>query len=90
LAACASGHIGSVLRFQLINNANTSTTAQQTNIITYTDFYNQINAKNIKTATFIGETEVKGDFNTPFRNQTQYTVRATSSRERHETATIAA
>ncbi len=60
--------------FSFINNANTSTTAQQTNIITYTDFYTQINAKNIKTATFIGETEIKGDFNTPFRNQTQYTV----------------
>ncbi len=60
--------------FSFINNANNSSSSQQTNTISYTDFYSQIMAKNIKTATFIGDTDINGEFNTPFRNQTQYHV----------------
>jgi cell division protease FtsH len=40
--------------------------------ITYTGFYQQIQAKNIKTATFIGQTEIQGQFNTPVNGYTQY------------------
>ncbi|HZR40319.1 MAG TPA: ATP-dependent zinc metalloprotease FtsH [Ktedonobacteraceae bacterium] len=42
--------------------------------LSYTEFYHQISAKNVKTATFIGSTDITGELNTPVRNQTQYHV----------------
>ncbi len=40
--------------------------------ISYTDFYSQINAHNIKSAAFIGQTSIQGQFNTPVSGYTQY------------------
>ncbi|HTK11748.1 MAG TPA: ATP-dependent zinc metalloprotease FtsH [Ktedonobacteraceae bacterium] len=60
--------------FSFINSANNSSTSQQQNNITYSEFYAQINAKNVKTATFIGDTDISGAFNTPVHGQTQYHV----------------
>ncbi|MBV9229135.1 MAG: ATP-dependent zinc metalloprotease FtsH, partial [Chloroflexi bacterium] len=54
-------------------NTSTSSTPQAVEL-SYTDFYTQINNKNIKSATFIGETDIQGEFNTPVKGLSQYHV----------------
>ena len=60
--------------FNYINNANSTSNTPQRKELSYNDFYSQINAKNIKTAKFIGQAEIIGDFNNPVSNQQQYHV----------------
>ncbi len=40
--------------------------------ISYSDFYSQINTHNIKSAAFIGQTSIQGQFNTSVNGYTQY------------------
>ena len=55
------------------NNINSTSSSQRLDL-SYTDFYSQIQSKNIKTATIIGTTDITGDFNTPYNKYTQYHV----------------
>ncbi len=55
------------------SNANTNNTPQRDEL-TYTDFYSQINDQNIKSATFIGQTDIQGQFNHPVKGFDQYHV----------------
>ncbi len=55
------------------SNINSSSSTQRLDI-SYTDFYNQIQAKNIKDAAIIGTTDITGDFNTPRNNHSQFHV----------------
>ncbi|HEX4204072.1 MAG TPA: ATP-dependent zinc metalloprotease FtsH [Ktedonobacteraceae bacterium] len=48
--------------------------AAQTTLLSYTTFNQQIAAKNVKTATFEGQTDIVGTLKTPYKNQTQYKV----------------
>ena len=54
----------------LVSNNNAPQRAE----MTYNDFYNQIAAKNIKSATFIGQTDITGEFVNPVNGQTRYHV----------------
>lgn len=60
--------------YQYFNANNTSSNAPQRDELTYTQFYEQINAGNIKDATLIGQTDITGDFRTPVNNLSQYHV----------------
>jgi cell division protease FtsH len=50
-----------IFLFQFFNNNNNSN-AQQRAELNYSDFYNQINAGNVKTVTLIGSTDITGAF----------------------------
>jgi cell division protease FtsH len=52
-------------------NSNTSSDVDQ---LTYSAFYDQINAGNIKTAVFNGQTDITGDFRNPVGQYKQYHV----------------
>ncbi len=52
-------------------NANNNNTPSRDEI-SYSEFYNQINQKNIKTATLIGQTDIQGTFVHPIGNFTSY------------------
>jgi cell division protease FtsH len=58
--------------FNASNNSSSST--PQRDQLTYTQFYDQINAGNIKDATFNGQTDITGDFRQPVNGYTQYHV----------------
>src|SRR6266700_1217576 len=60
--------------FNYINNSNQSTSTPQRVELTYTQFYDQIQQKNIKSATFIGQTDIMGELNTPVNKLSQYHV----------------
>ncbi len=60
--------------FNYFNASSSSTTTPTSVDLTYTQFYQQINDKNVKTATFIGQTDIEGTLNTPVNGQTQYHV----------------
>jgi cell division protease FtsH len=60
--------------FNYFNASSSSNTAPTSVDLTYTQFYQQINDKNVKTATFIGQTDIQGTLNTPVDGQTQYHV----------------
>jgi cell division protease FtsH len=53
-------------------NTSTQSNTPSRDEISYTDFYKQIEANNIKSATFIGQTDIIGQFNTPVDGYTQY------------------
>ncbi len=56
-------------------NMNTnSASSPQRNELSYSAFYDQINAGNIKNATFIGTTDIQGDFLHSVNGYTQYHV----------------
>ncbi|RAQ97166.1 ATP-dependent zinc metalloprotease FtsH [Thermogemmatispora tikiterensis] len=59
--------------YSYISNANSSSSPQREEL-TYTQFYQEINAGNIKTATFIGQTDIVGDFRQPVDGHQQYHV----------------
>ncbi|HZU69100.1 MAG TPA: ATP-dependent zinc metalloprotease FtsH [Ktedonobacteraceae bacterium] len=46
-------------------SSNSSSSTPTTDELTYSDFYNQISAGNIKSATIIGSTDITGNFCTP-------------------------
>jgi cell division protease FtsH len=60
--------------YNYVNNANQTSTAPQRLELTYNEFYQQINNKNIASATFSGQTDITGDLRTPVNNLTQYHV----------------
>jgi cell division protease FtsH len=60
--------------FNSFNASNSNNNAPQSLELTYNQFYQQIQDKNIKSATFIGQTDIVGDFNNPVQNQSQYHV----------------
>ena len=53
-----------IFLFQFFNNNNNST-AQQRDELSYSEFYNQINAGNVKSVTLIGSTDITGYFCQP-------------------------
>src|SRR5262249_40129077 len=56
-------------------NMNTnSASSPQRDELSYSAFYDQINAGNIKNATFIGTTDIQGDFRHPINGYAQYHV----------------
>jgi cell division protease FtsH len=61
-----------VYLFQFFNSTNTST--PQRVELKYSQFYQQINSGNIKSATIIGQTDITGYFCTPVQNQKQFHV----------------
>ncbi len=56
-------------------NTNTSVpNSTQRDELSYSAFYDQMNSGNIKTATFIGTTDIQGNFNHPVNGYSQYHV----------------
>ena len=53
-------------------SSSTQTNTPKVDNISYTQLYQEINAKNIKTATFVGQSQIQGQFNTPFNGYNQY------------------
>src|SRR5947209_14369271 len=62
-----------IYAYSFFNPANNST-ASQRDTLTYNAFYDQINAGNIKTAIFDGQTDITGDFRQPLGQYKQYYV----------------
>ncbi len=62
-----------VYLYNYINTSNSNNTPQRKEL-TYSQFYQQINAGNIKTATFIGQTDIQGDFRQSVDGLQQYHV----------------
>src|SRR5260370_2475353 len=62
--------------FNYVSNANQSNNSPQRTELTYTQFYQQIQAKNVATATFIGQADITGTLRTPMHGSklTQYHV----------------
>ncbi len=56
------------------NSANQSSSAPQPTQLNYTQFYQQINSNNVKTAVLIGQSDITGTLKNPVNNQTQYHV----------------
>src|SRR5438094_326364 len=55
-------------------NSGNSTNSSQRQELTYNQFYEQINAGNIKTAVFNGQVDITGNLRTPLQGHTQYHV----------------
>ena len=58
--------------YNYFSNSTANTNTPNADQITYTDFYQQIQAHNIKTATFIGQNTIQGQFSTPVNGYSQY------------------
>ena len=56
------------------NSTSQSNSAPQSVNLTYTQFYNQLADKNIKTVTLLGQTDITGTLKEPVNGQTQYHV----------------
>jgi cell division protease FtsH len=56
------------------NSTSQSNSAPQSVTLTYTQFYNQIAEKNVKTATLLGQTDITGTLKDAVSGQTQYHV----------------
>jgi cell division protease FtsH len=63
-----------VYLFQFFNNANSSNNQPSHAELQYSDFYQQINHGNIKSATIIGATDITGDLCSSLNGQTRYHV----------------
>ncbi len=66
-------------------NNNTSSSRQE---LSYSEFYQQAQQKNIKTATFVGSNEIKGDFNTDVKGHSQYHVNQLPNNDPQLTQTL--
>jgi cell division protease FtsH len=55
-------------------NSNNNASSTQRTELTYNQFYDQINAGNIKTAVFNGQVDITGDLRTPIQGHSQYDV----------------
>ncbi len=62
-----------IYAFSYFNSANSSNSSQ-VDQLSYSQFYQQIDAGNIKTATFNGQNDITGQFNRPVGQYTQYDV----------------
>jgi cell division protease FtsH len=60
--------------YMYFNNVNNASSMPQRDELSYSAFYNQIQQGNIRDATFIGTTDIQGDFKTPVDGYTQYHV----------------
>ena len=60
--------------YNYFTNTTNTANAPQREELSYSAFYNQIQQGNIKSATFIGTTEIQGNFNTPVSGHSQYHV----------------
>ncbi len=60
-----------VFQYFSSNNSNANTQRQD---ISYSTFYDQINHKNVKDATFIGDTDITGTYRQPMGKYTQFHV----------------
>jgi cell division protease FtsH len=60
--------------FNYINNTNQTNSSTQRPELTYTQFYQQINAKNVESATFIGQTDIQVTLRTPLNKQARFLV----------------
>lgn len=56
------------------NSTSQSNSTPQRVELTYTQFYNQITTKNVKTATILGQTDITGTLDNAVSGQTQYHV----------------
>ncbi len=63
-----------VYLYQYFSASSSSSSAPQRDQLTYTQFYDQINAGNIKDATFNGQIDITGDFRQPVNGYSQYHV----------------
>ncbi|HYX48858.1 MAG TPA: ATP-dependent metallopeptidase FtsH/Yme1/Tma family protein, partial [Ktedonobacteraceae bacterium] len=62
-----------IFLFQIFNNNNNSNTPQRAEL-SYSDFYNQINAGNVKSVSLIGTTDITGNFCQPVNNFNDFHV----------------
>jgi len=60
--------------YQFLSANNNNSNQSQIKELSYSDFYNEIKAGNIKSATIIGSTDISGNFCTPEGGDTQYHV----------------
>jgi len=60
--------------FGFFNNASNNSSSPQRLDMPYSEFYQQIDKGNIKTATITGSTDITGDFCTPVQNQKSFHV----------------
>ena len=60
--------------YQYFNASSNTSSTPPRDELTYTQFYDQINADNVKSATLIGQTDITGDFRNPVGSYTQYHV----------------
>ncbi len=60
--------------FMYFNNANNTNNTPQRDELSYSAFYNQIQQGNIKSANFIGTTDIQGEFKTQVGQYSQYHV----------------
>src|SRR5579883_824728 len=63
-----------VYLYQYFSASSSSSSTPQRDQLTYTQFYDQINAGNIKDATFNGQIDITGDFRQPVNGYSQYHV----------------
>ncbi|GHO43854.1 ATP-dependent zinc metalloprotease FtsH [Ktedonospora formicarum] len=61
--------------FNFFNNASqNNASSSNTQELTYNDFYQQIQAKNIKSATLVGQSDITGTLRNPINKKTQFHV----------------
>ncbi|MBV8821510.1 MAG: ATP-dependent zinc metalloprotease FtsH, partial [Ktedonobacteraceae bacterium] len=60
--------------YNYFNNSNSNNNTPQRIELKYSEFYAQIDAQNVKSATFIGSTDIQGDLKTPVKGATAYHV----------------
>jgi cell division protease FtsH len=60
--------------YNYFNNVNPNNSTPQRVELKYSEFYNQINEKNIKSVTFIGSTDIQGELQAPIKGMTLYHV----------------
>jgi cell division protease FtsH len=66
-----------MLGIYIFNSFSTSSSSNSTPssvVLSYTQFYQQINDKNVKTATFYGQNDIRGTLRRAVNSQTQYEV----------------
>ncbi len=63
-----------VLIVNYVQSSNVASNSPQRTELSYTEYSNQIDAQNIKSATFIGQNDIVGDLKTPINGLTQYHV----------------
>src|SRR5689334_22373402 len=59
--------------YTYFNSTLTASSPSQVEL-SYSDFYKRVEQKDIRTATFVGSSEITGQLKTPIKGQTQYHV----------------
>jgi len=68
------GAMLAIYAYQFVASTTNTANTPPTDELSYSAFYNQIQQGNIKSAKFIGTTDIQGDFKTPVDGHTQYHV----------------